>query len=380
MCSQAWDITDRIRAEKSSSSYGYEYSLGPDIATTGDGLNMSFVAGPHTSFKDSAESLWNHTSLLDVYIMSMLWDNSTDCKPPLCGKYYSGRNIHQFRPSAFVFSLSPCVQTFYASVVRGVYSEKVISEEYLHHMPQYPRGSMWQLAMNRSIINGKWQQCTGTATPNEINTVRVDSIPAGIGSFWIPHNYYPPECVFEFYQGYYLADFLGTSFFSPATSHSSIESKPLDGQLWRHGTTDIDVVTSFAKGLALAISTQMRTDTTGPEMLREVRGTTLVEKTCIRIHWGYIAFFAVVFTLEVLFLGTVVVMGSRSRLHTDWKSSALAVAFLSAGESQKGGWPAENFESDESLQEAARSIKASLMLDDLGHWRLKAQKKSWGAS
>lgn len=60
MCSQAWDITDRIRAEKSSSSYGYEYSLGPDIATTGDGLNMSFVAGPHTSFKDSAESLEPH--------------------------------------------------------------------------------------------------------------------------------------------------------------------------------------------------------------------------------------------------------------------------------------------------------------------------------
>lgn len=262
----------------------------------------------------------------------------------------------------------------------GHYSERVMSEEYLHFMPQNPK--MWQLAMNRSMINGKWQQCSGTVTPNENNTVRIDAMPAEYLADDVPHSYYAPECVFEFYAGYYLAVFLGRSFFTPVTAvserpgSSGAETPPWEAQLWNNGNTTIDVMTEFVDGLARSITAQMRTDATGPEMLREARGMTVVEKTCIRIHWGYITFFATMFMLEVLFLGTVMVIGSRSRLHTDWKSSALAVAFLSAGESQEGGWPVENPESEESLQQAARSIKASLMLDDVGHWRLQVQEKS----
>lgn len=343
---------------------------------------MSFVEPPKTTFKDSAESLWNRTSMLDVYIMSQARVNSTDCKPPLCRAFASGRSttITYSRPVAFVFSLLPCVQTFHAEMSHDHYSEKVISEENLHFVPQ--NSAMWQLAMNRSMINGRWQQCSGTITPNENNTVRIDAMPAGYLDGDVPHSYYAPECVFEFYAGYYLAVFLGTSFFTPVTpvserpETSGAETPPWKAQLWNNGNTDIDVVTDFVDGLARAITAQMRIDATGPEMLREARGMTVVEKTCIRIHWGYITFFATMFILEVLFLGTVILIGSRSRLHTNWKSSALAVAFLSAGESPSGGWPVENPESEEGLQQAARSIKASLMLDDVGHWRLRVREKS----
>lgn len=361
MCSQAWDITDRVRAQDSKS--GYIYSLNSDLSVRqGSTFNMSYVSVPDTSFKESNDNPWNRTSVLDVYILSMVEDSSADCKPPLCTPFsiYSTN----FRPAAFVFSLLPCVQTFSASLVHGRYSEKVMSEEYLHYA-----SLKYQLLMNRTMTNGTWEQCTSTDKPNETNTIPVLLGPDSLATqspVWSS-----PECVFEFYGGNYLGSFLGSTFFTPTQLAVLTAWK---SQLWRNASTDIDLVTKFANGLATSIGAQMRTGATGPDMLREARGTTLVEKTCIRIHWGYISFLAAMFVLEVLFLCAVMVMGSRSRLYADWKSSTLAVAFLSAGASQGGGWPADNPESEDSLQEAARSINVSIN-DDSGHWRLRTEGK-----
>ncbi|OAA56121.1 hypothetical protein ISF_07719 [Cordyceps fumosorosea ARSEF 2679] len=166
-----------------------------------------------------------------------------------------------------------------------------------------------------------------------------------------------------------MGTFLGETFFTP---RFWVGLPAWVSGLWRNGSTDINLVTKFAEGLATSIGAQMRTAAVGPSMLREARGTTLVEKTCIRIHWGYITFFAVVFVLEVLFLGSVMVLSYRSRLHADWKSSTLAVAFLSSASLRRGGWSPENPESEESLRDAARSVKASLN-DDSGTWQLRTQ-------
>ncbi|KAM3440166.1 hypothetical protein NHJ13734_003439 [Beauveria thailandica] len=364
MCAQTWDISDRMKAR--NGTLGYTYYVGSDQMIGEKAyFNMSSRKAPGTSFLESSGSLWNRTSVIDVYIMSMVKDNSTNCKPPLCG--YSTDRSAMFRPSAFVFSLVPCLQTFSASLIRGQYSEKVISEEYLHYIP--PGYGYFQLSPNRTMVNGTMKQCTGTENPDDVNTIPVyksynESVSA-------PRLWYSPECVYEFYGGGELADFLEFTFFS----EQRLSRQPAwVNQLWRNGTTDLALVTDFANGLATSLSALMRTAATGPNMLREARGTTLVEKTCIRIHWGYISFFASVFVLEALFLGAVIVMGYRSRLHVDWKSSTLAVAFLSAGNSRSGGWRVKNPESEGSLQEAARSIKASL--DDVsGHWQLRTKEQ-----
>ncbi|KAM3523594.1 hypothetical protein NHJ13051_005027 [Beauveria bassiana] len=363
MCAQTWDISDRMKVR--NGTLGHTYYVGPDqMIGVKDYFNMSSRKVPGTSFLESG-SLWNRTSVIDVYIMSMVKDNSTNCKPPLCG--YSSDWSAMFRPSAFVFSLLPCLQTFSASLNRGQYSEKVISEEYLHYIP--PGYGYYQLSPNQTMVNGTMKQCTGTEKPDEVNTIPVyqsynDSASA-------PRVWYSPECVYEFYGGNYLADFLEFTFFSK----QRLSNQPAwVNQLWRNGTTDLALVTDFANGLATSLGALMRTAATGPNMLREARGTTLVEKTCIRIHWGYISFFASVFVLEALFLGAVLVMGYRSRLHVDWKSSTLAVAFLSAGNSRSGGWRVKNPESEGSLQEAARSMKASLD-DASGHWQLRTKEQ-----
>ncbi|OAA43938.1 hypothetical protein BBO_04294 [Beauveria brongniartii RCEF 3172] len=364
MCAQTWDISDRMKAR--NGTLGYTFYVGSDQMIGEKAyFNMSSRKAPGTSFLESSGSLWNRTSVIDVYLMSMVKDNSTDCKPPLCG--YSTDWSAMFRPSAFVFSLVPCLQTFSASLIRGQYSEEVISEEYLHYIP--PGYGYYQLSPNRTMVNGTMKQCTGTENPDDVNTIPVyksynESVSA-------PRLWYSPECVYEFYGGGELADFLEFTFFS----EQRLSRQPAwVNQLWRNGTTDLALVTDFANGLATSLGALMRTAATGPNMLREARGTTLVEKTCIRIRWGYISFFASVFVLEALFLGAVLVMGYRSRLHVDWKSSTLAVAFLSAGNSRPGGWRVKNPESEGSLQEAARSIKASL--DDVsGHWQLRTKEQ-----
>ncbi|KAM3552718.1 hypothetical protein ARSEF4850_007249 [Beauveria asiatica] len=336
MCAQTWDISDRMKAR--NGTLGYTYYVGSDQMIGEKAFfNMSSRKAPGTSFLESSGSLWNRTSVIDVYIMSMVKDNSTNCKPPLCG--YSTDRSAMFRPSAFVFSLVPCLQTFSASLIRGQYSEKAISEEYLHYIP--PGYGYYQLSPNRTMVNGTMKQCIGIENPDDVNTIPVyksynESVSA-------PRLWYPPECVYEFYGGGELADFLEFTFFS----EQRLSRQPAwVNQLWRNGTTDLALVTDFANGLATSLSALMRTAATGPNMLREARGTTLVEKTCIRIHWGYISFFASVFVLEALFLGAVIVMGYRSRLHVDWKSSTLAVAFLSAGNSRPGGWRAPIVEAD----------------------------------
>ncbi|EGX88750.1 hypothetical protein CCM_08796 [Cordyceps militaris CM01] len=369
MCSQTWDISDRIQVNHTSN--GYVYSLGSKSTIQGgDSIRMSYVKMPDTSFKESDSNPWNRTSVLDVYILSMVKDNSTTCKAPLCTlvPQYNAR----FRPAAFVFSLFPCVQTFAANMDRGQYSEKVISEEYLHYIAPSKAG-MFQLPVNRTMLNGTWGQCAGTDKPSDTNTVTVFSGPFLENSPSPSAVWYSPECVFEFYGGLYLALFLGDTFF---TNSKLSGTTAWQSYLWRNGSTETGLVAKFASGLATSLGAQMRIGATGPSMLREARGTTIVEKTCIRIHWGYITFFGVVFLLEVLFLGIVMIMGYRSKLHADWKSSTLAVAFLSAGSSTRGGWPARNPESQDSLREAAQSVKASLT-EDAGHWQLQTEGKKF---
>ncbi|KAM3512379.1 hypothetical protein MY11210_003945 [Beauveria gryllotalpidicola] len=347
MCAQTWDISDRMKVQNANP--GYIYYVGSDQMLAPRAMfNMSSRKAPGTSFLESSGSLWNRTSVIDVYIMSMVKDNSTNCKLPLCG--YSPEWSAMFRPSAFVFSLLPCLQTFSASLIQGQYSEKVISEEYLHYIPL--AFGYYQLSPNRTMVNGTLKQCTGTESPDDVNTIPVyQSYNESVSA---PRLWYSPECVYEFYGGRWLADFLEFTFFSEQRLS----------------------VTDFANGLATSLGAQMRRAATGPNMLREARGTTLVEKTCIRIHWGYISFFASVFVLEALFLGAVLVMDSRSRLHVDWKSSTLAVAFLSAGNSRPGGWRVKNPESEDSLREAAQSMKASL--DDVsGHWQLRTRDQKF---
>lgn len=362
LCSKTWDATDEIETKPPTNISHWVFSLGYDNTIEQGApflFNTSSTRLPDTSRKDSGGNIWNTTSLLDVFILSMTKINETarNCTPPAC--IYDTSQVAAFTASAWTFSLFPCVQTFSASVTGGIYTEEVISEQYLNYLY---RRNRFQLSMNSTIFNGTWKSCDGTNEATHTNT-----IPVYLPDDRQPNAYYQPECVFEFTPSQ-MSEFLGDTFF---VQDGRSESTWVD-KLWRNGTTDTDLVTNFAQGLATSIGAEMRKKGTGPEMLREVRGTTLVSKTCIRVHWGYLSFFATIFVLELVFLAAVVALTHRSRLHTDWKSSTLAVAFLSGGRARRSEWPVDNAESEESLQKAAKNVKVSLV-GETGDWRLRTE-------
>lgn len=368
MCSGAWDISDRITASKGDN--GYVYSLPSNISLTGPStFAMGYIQTPDTGFRASESDVWNRTSILDVYLLSMVRDNSTECELPQCTSLYPLRG--KYKPSAFVFSLFPCVQTVSANVQHGYYTEKVVSEEYLHYISN-GNGAIYQLAVNQTIINGTWGNCVATQDPTESNTIPV--LVKSDYSANPSHVWHAPECVFEFSGGFFLGQFLGPTFFS-TRSQQALRPPSWVSQLWRNGTTDTDLVAKFAEGLAISIGARMRAGARGPDMLREARGTTQLAKTCIRIHWEYIAFFAAIFILEALFLVSVIIMSYKSKLHSDWKSSALAVAFLSAGHRRGGEGSTENIESEETLRDMADNLEVQLESDS-GHWRLRTNRNS----
>ncbi|KAJ3493449.1 hypothetical protein NLG97_g4719 [Lecanicillium saksenae] len=364
MCSKAWDISDRVRMTEATR--GYTFAVGPatnlSLPST---FGIGYVEAPDTGFQAAERDFWNRTSLVDVYLISMIKDNSTDCEGPMC--QVVGPLPGRYKPSAFIFSLFPCVQTISATYAHGRFEEKVISEEYLHYISNGD-GGIYQLALDRTMLNGKWQNCAGTKKPTDRNTITgyiKNNYTAKPSKMW-----YAPECVFQFVGSTFLSQFLGPTFFVRKGRPPSWMN-----QLWRNGTTDLDLVSQFAEGIATSLGGRIRDGAIGPDMLREVRGTTQLTKTCIRIHWGYVTFFAAIFVLEVLFLSTVIIMSYKSKLHTDWKSSALVLAFLSTQHAGPAGWRADNPDSEESLRQAAESVEGTLYRE-AGKWKLITREKS----
>ncbi|KAJ6788743.1 hypothetical protein PWT90_07970 [Aphanocladium album] len=369
MCSQTWSANDEITA-KDNETFGWIWSLGfgNDVGTFGN-INASFIILPDTSRSSTDGGPWNTTSLIDVFILSMVRTNATSCNPPECNTN-TELLWANFLPTGFTFSLFPCVQTVFASYNAGRYSETVISEEYLHY---FPEKKAFQLAVDRTIINGTWRDCVTTESRTDSNTImafspedqarRIQDRSDG------PNKWHAPECVFEMKQPEGLSDFLGTTFFK----ENHIGRSTWANNMWNNGTTSLESITSFADGLSLSIGAEIRKNAVGPNMLQETRGTTLVTKTCIRVHWGFLSFFATLFVLELIFLLAVVFLTHRGQLKTDWKSSTLAVAFLSGGSARRKEWPVDRPESERSLRLAAEDVKVSLA-NQGGDWKLSTEE------
>lgn len=67
-------------------------------------------------------------------------------------------------------------------------------------------------------------------------------------------------------------------------------------------------MSDFARGLAMAVGAQMRTNSAGPAQLSQVRGQTTETEVCIRVYWKYLSYLAILLGLELLFFAAVLVL------------------------------------------------------------------------
>lgn len=374
MCSKAWDISDQVFSYETKLSWRYALKSDKrlDMAVN-DLLQSSFVAPPETSVNIDGGGPWNRTSIVDVSIMAMVVDKSTNCVLPNCTTI--NQFVGNFRPAAFKFSLFPCVQTFAANFTNGRYKEEVLAEEYLHWI----ENSGFQLAVNQTMYNGAMKNCTGTDTQTATNTILVygpESQKDAVRNQKKPSGpWYSPECVFsmDLVPAISLGPFIGGNFFDNVIRGNGLSA--WTSKLWRNGTTDINLVANFSSGLATAIGAQMRKNSAGPEILREVRGETWQIKTFINVQWKYLSFLAAVLGLELLFFAAVMIINHRSPWDENWKSSTLAVAFQNVGDARGVGGSTTS-ESESELYEAAKSIKV-LFSEVKGRWQLREEPGSF---
>lgn len=381
MCTLTWDVSDQIDTLPTiPDNVGWNYTLpwGTHL-TSGSMISSSSTIVPHTTFAVKGEGPWNQTSMLDVQLLGVRYKNSS-CDTATCAW-----DINLLKPVAYLFSLIPCVQTYAANFTDGKYWEKVIDEQYLHWVVPKPVG--FQLALNRTLHSGKWQDCVGTPTATGNNTVEVYPPPL-VGS--VPRStWYPPECVYSmrYASAGALASFIGPGdqsvngpggFFSihQGLTFMDDQGPPLGGfwmeSLWKKGNMTLESVAQFAEHLGVSITSQLRKAAEGPDELRTQRGATLQRETCILVEWKFLSFLATILMLEVVFFISVIVVNYRSSWGADWKSSTLAVAFQNVGCATIGKEGKPSRELDKDLHEAARSVRV-LFADVDGRWQLRKE-------
>ncbi|KAJ3493934.1 hypothetical protein NLG97_g4409 [Lecanicillium saksenae] len=378
----SWDITDQVVDLGTADGKGWNYTLSWGInLQLGQLLGVTSIMTPGTSFLPEGEGPWNRTSFVDVQLLGLKFKNAS-CEYPQCDFYGNG----DVEPVAFMFSLLPCVQTFAANFTDGVYTEKLIDEQDLHLVSDM---AGYQLALNRTIHNGRWMDCEGTDKQTDTNSVKVYSLAAQTNPNppdYLPvEAWYRPECVYSIRQGasHAIAYLLGPGeFFASEEGLSFGGPQLLNGKiwlqtLWNKGRMSLESVTGFAEGLARTVSAQLRVNPSdGDEAMRAARGVTWEKETCIVFEWRWLTFLASLLVLEIIFFVAVVVVNSRSRWGADWKSSTLAVAYQNVGSatSKEGMGEIPEPELDKYLREAAKTTKVTFTDVD-GRWQLRKEEE-----
>ncbi|KAJ4152919.1 hypothetical protein LMH87_009437 [Akanthomyces muscarius] len=379
MCTLVWDISDEVKAGFGLSNWNYSI---PYNATLSPGrlMDTNWIQVPINSFPAGIKEHEGFNSIRDVQLIAIGFADPS-CKKMSCSPWPEDLVV-----VAFIFSFIPCVQTFAASFTDGVYWEKKLDEQFLLSAE---RDTNYSLALNGSFHgDGKWKLCTGTENKTDTNTVAWynPSAESDMDSGESPHvTWYPHECVYT--MGWAAASAL-SQFIGPIKlfEQGRLETDEKDGlygdvwlqRLWNNGHMSVDSVSKFAEGMALAISTQMRTNPSDSDSLRQQRGTAWKTETCITVKWKYLSFLATLLLLEMLFFFMVIVANHRSSWGAGWKSSTLAVAFQNVGSTfdcQDCARPST--ELSEDLHEAAAHVQVAFTAVD-GRWQLK-RESGYGA-
>lgn len=376
VCALAWDISNQVTDLGSEFEKGYNYTL-PWGINIGKGslLGATSTMTPGTSFLPEGEGPWNRTSFIDVQLLGANYKNAS-CTYPDCDDW-------RFGPVAYMFSLLPCVQTFAANFTDGRYNETIIDEQVLHWVGH---SVGYQLALNKTIHDGRWQECKGADKKTDTNTVKVYAPSAqGMNS---PADELPvdawhrPECVYGVGPGasQAISNFIGPDefFYSKQALYRGepgvFKGKIWMQNLWNNGNMSLAQVTTFAEGLARAVGARMRANPSDAADggLRAARGVTLGKETCIVVEWKYLSFLATLLALDLVFFVVVVAINYRNRWGADWKSSTLAVAFQNVGSATGSEGEVPRPELDRHLREVAKSVKVSFTDVD-GRWQLRKE-------
>ncbi|KAL6407889.1 hypothetical protein AUP68_08917 [Ilyonectria robusta] len=287
-------------------------------------------------------------------------------------------------------TLDPCVKKYSAQVTNQEYIEfeedqgspPLLRRNWIDDVWINGLRAAYSLISNYSLVDGLSTKCNSS----------IDSIPRGVlvnsrthllndkpesyvnnKSEWV---YYPPECVWVIdLTPYYaitgtLDDLLGDEVRTDGRSGFDQVIGPVWlTTLYADGMSNLTMAEQMTKGIASSMTAAMRNHpfTEGfsdvstvrrwdiNRNLTTVNGMGFAVDTCVRVHWGWIAYPAALLLLQLLFCTFVLLTINRkagpgeARVPTDWKTSPLAPLFHGL---------------DEDLRQKSGGLTSAKMMDD----------------
>lgn len=360
MCYECQDLTDRVI--KGDLSYRIPGSDDEDE----DFLSLS----TSVLFNVSSDRYydWPHRVMSEISGLTFKYAN------PKCDE---AEEDCEYEGLGFTCAFTPCMKTFAANFTNNRYHEEELSTEYLNYNPQLEN---YVLGVDRTLVNGTWQDCNPTDEKTKTNTEQafgqdVEDLERGQNTSSTPSKWYPPECfhVFGAYAQAAVAQSI-SGFFHDENLQWSITPRANSGAvwlqtLWDEGRIDMSSVNDYAAGIAMSVGAQMRMDPSNEVEAFPVGGQSFATETCIEVRWAFLSFIIVLLALELLFFGGVMVVNHRAPWDGDWKSSSLAPLFHGLGDGGRTNSIGAPLATSKTMLAGARPMKAQLVEGDEG-WRL----------
>lgn len=213
----------------------------------------------------------------------------------------------------------------------------------LNFMDDQGRGlsaPLLRLVTSRPLRNGLEDPCVPSETENpgliKVAKANVDAAPEGqttkddVETAW-----YPEDCVWDFGFGarYAISQELGRQLDDLDMQRTSgvavgtIAAK----NMWRNGTATLTSIDDYFQALAEVMTAAVRNRGRTEDY---ARGQVTVSNTCVSVRWAWLSYPAALVGLAVIFLVLVFAQSPREPSFRVWKSSPLALLFLSMDESR----------------------------------------------
>lgn len=230
---------------------------------------------------------------------------------------------------AFACEFYPVVNTYSANITNGMLLEQVLDSQPMDVWVDYDyQGNISMealLIVDKTIREGKWQECTGNRSPSEENNVPLNythSILRPFSPTEDVNNYnitwWPRDCVYamplQVAGGLFKAvsSLLGNVTLSYDSGLKRPDGSPWFTTLWNNGTPSLDNFQATMAGMTRSVTARLRQGDGLSINMGPVNGTVYGTQTYICVKWVWLALLAGLLLLTIVFL-LLIIVKTRSR-------------------------------------------------------------------